>query len=236
MDLRPTQLLAQAKERFQLQDYFGAIMLLEDLIADGRAFADAHHLLGLANHMVGRTTRALESFEHALQLNPRYVEAHIHRGIVLAEVGRAREAEEEFRAARQSGGGDRGGVPAHHAAKLANLHADLGDAYSEAGALTYAIEQYDAALRLGPDFHDLRYRLGRLLMDAGRTLEAREALEAVVAARPESADALAALGLACYLSGDAASAREAWQTLARAQPGDPRPRAYLAMLDRGGGV
>lgn len=233
MDLRPTQLLEQAKERFQLQDYFGCILLLEDLIADGRAFADAHHLLGLANHMVGRTTRALEAFEHALELNPRYVEAHIHRGIVLAELGRPTEAEAEFREARKSAGEDRGGVPAHHAATLANLHAALGDAYAEARSLTQAIEQYQAALRLGPEFHDLRYRLGRLLLDAGRTLEAREAFERVAAARPTSADVLAALGLACHLSGDGASARAVWESLEREHPADPRPRAYLAMLDRG---
>lgn len=233
MDVRPTQLLEQAKERFTLQDYFGCILLLEDLMEDGRAFADAHHLLGLANHMVGRTTRALEAFERALQLNPRYVEAHIHRGIVLAEVGRAREAEEEFRRARASAAGERGGVPAHHASTLANLHASLGEAYVEAGALTQAIEQYQTALTFGPAFHDLRYRLGRLLLDAGRTLEAREEFERVVAARPSSADAVAALGLACFLSGDAHTARAVWHQLERAHPADPRPRAYLSMLARG---
>ena len=43
-----------------------------------------------------------------------------------------------------------------------------------------AIGQYQAALALGPEFHDLRYKLGRLLLQAGRVLEAREQFEIIV--------------------------------------------------------
>ena len=233
MDISPHRLLERAKERFELGDYFGSIHLLEDLIESGRAFADAHQLLGLAYHMVGRSDTALESFGRALELNPRYVEAHIHRGIVLSDLGRAEEAETAFAAAREWGGGDRGGVQAHHAAKLANLHAELGEAYVEAAALNQAIEEYQVALRLGPAYHDLRYRLARLLLEAGRSLEAREELQRVLQARPASADVKLSYGLACYVSGDAASARRAWEQLADQDPDDVRANAYLAMLARG---
>jgi len=54
MDVSPEHLVAQARERFQLQDYYGAIHLLEEVIATGRAFADAHHLLGLSYSLVGQ--------------------------------------------------------------------------------------------------------------------------------------------------------------------------------------
>lgn len=233
MDISPHRLLERAKERFALGDYFGSIHLLEDLIESGRAFADAHQLLGLSYHMVGRSETALESFSRALGLNPRYVEAHIHRGIVLSDLGRTEEAEQAFKAAREWGGADRGGVPAHHAAKLANLHAELGEAYVEAGALTQAIEQYQAALHLGPDYHDLRYRLARLLLEAGRSLESREELQRVVQARPDSTDVRLFHGLACYVSGDAATAKAVWEELARRDSEDVRAQAYLAMLSRG---
>ncbi|MFQ5702499.1 MAG: tetratricopeptide repeat protein [Gemmatimonadales bacterium] len=233
MKISPHRLLDRAKERFQLADYFGCIHLLEDLIEGGRAFADAHHLLGLAFQMVGRPERALESIDRALQLNPRYVEAHIHRGIVLSELGRPAEAEEAFATAREHGGGDRGGVPSHHASQLANLHASLGEAYVEAGALNQAIDQYEAALRFGPEFHDLRYRLGRLLLDAGRSLEAREQLQQVVNARPGSPDVKSTFGLACYVAGDAATARQVWEDMLELNADDSRAITYLAMLDRG---
>ncbi|NIM52890.1 MAG: tetratricopeptide repeat protein [Gemmatimonadales bacterium] len=233
MDVSPAQQLELAKERFELQDYYGAILLLEELIEDGRAFADAFHLLGLSQELIGQPERALEAFDQALALNPRYVEANIHKGIVLAGLGRDQEAEAAFAAARESGGRDMGGVPAHHASQLANKHAELGEAYAEAGALGRAIEQYRTALDLGPTYHDLRYRLGRLLLEAGRSLEAREELEVVVKARPNSPDAQAAFGLACYLAGDAATARSVWEALSREHPEDIRARAYLGMLARG---
>jgi len=58
MDVSPEHLVEQANERFQLQDYYGAIHLLEEVIATGRAFADAHHVaLGIGLH-VGQPGRA----------------------------------------------------------------------------------------------------------------------------------------------------------------------------------
>ena len=233
MDISAHRLLERAKERSELGDYFGSIHLLEELIETGRAYADAHQLLGLAYHMVGRSERALQAFDRALELNPRYVEAHIHRGIVLSDLGRSAEAELAFTMARDCGGADRGGVQEHHAAKLSNLHASLGEAYVEAGALSQAIEQYQSALRLGPDFHDLRYRLGRLLLDAGRSLEAREELQIAADARPGSPANHLALGLACYVSGDAVTARNTWEKISETDPEDTRASAYLAMLNRG---
>jgi tetratricopeptide (TPR) repeat protein len=232
MDTSPGQLLERAKERFTLSDYFGAIHLLEEVIERGRAYADAHHLLGLCYHLAGQPERALDLLEEALRINPRYVEAQVHRGLVLGELGRIDEAEEAFALARHITVRGLDGIAAHHAGKLANHHAALGDAYAEAGAMDQALAQYRTALELGPTFQDLRLRMARLLLEAGRTLEAREALEDVVRNRPHSIEARAALGLACYLSGDAASARGVWSTLQRDHPGDPRADVYLRLLTR----
>ena len=40
------RLLTRARERFAVQDYYGAVHLLEEIVDGGRAFADVHHLLG----------------------------------------------------------------------------------------------------------------------------------------------------------------------------------------------
>jgi len=216
MDVSPEHLVDQARERFQLQDYYGAIHLLEEVVATGRAFADAHHLLGLSYSLVGQPDHALAQFDRALQLNPRYVEALIHRAIVLNELGREEEADAMFR----------------RAAKLANQHAALGDAYLESGGVNQAIAQYREALALGPGFHDLRYKLGRLLLQAGRTLDAREQFDIIVRHRPTYLDAAAMLGLACYLAGDGLAARAVWTECRERRPEDPRVEAYLAMLSR----
>jgi tetratricopeptide (TPR) repeat protein len=232
MDVSPEHLVEQARERVQLNDYYGAIHLLEEVVAAGRAFADAHHLLGLSYSFVGQAEQALAQFDRALQLNARYVEALIHRGLVLNELGREDEAVVSLRRASQIGAELRHGFAAHVAAKLANQHAALGDAYAESGGLGEAIAQYQAALALGPSFHDLRYKLGRLLLEAGRALEAREQFEIIVRERPSYLDASAMLGLACYLAGDGLAARTVWEACRERRPEDPRVEAYLAMLDR----
>lgn len=232
MERSGDQMVARARERFVLQDYYGVVHLLDEVTSQGNAYADAHHLLGVSLSLIGQTTRALDEFDRALELNPRYLEALIHRGLILNQLGRSEEAEESFRRAALADTGSVQGFPAPVAAQLANRHADLAQAYSEVGALPQAIEQYRRALELGPTFHDLRYRLARVLLEAGRALEAREELEQVVGARPAFVDAGAALGLARYLSGDAEGARQVWETTLQRRPRNPRVQAYLDMVDR----
>jgi tetratricopeptide (TPR) repeat protein len=225
-------MLSRARERFVLQDYHGAVHLLDEVASQGHAFADAYHLLGVSLSLLGMTERALMEFDRALDLNPRYLEALIHRGLVLNELGRTAEAEESFRRAALADTGSVGGFPAPVAAQLANRHAELAQSYAEVGAPEQAIEQYRRALELGPSFHDLRYRLARVLLESGRVLEAREELEQVVTARPNFIDAGAALGLARYLAGDAAGAREVWESCRARRPDNARIGAYLNMVDR----
>jgi tetratricopeptide (TPR) repeat protein len=227
-------LLARARERFVVQDYYGVVHLLESVVDSGRAFADVHHLLGVSLSLLGQADRALSELKRALELNPQYVEALIHQGLVLNELGRTDEAQEAFGRAAEHLSKPTAGLPAPVAAQLANRHADLAETYASAGALERAIAQYQAALELGPEFHDLRYRMARLLLEAGRPLEAREALEEVVAARPNFVDAEAALGLAHYLSGDAGGARSLWEACLARRPENARVEAYLAMLSRAG--
>ncbi len=226
--------LARAHERFAVQDYYGTVHLLEEIVAGGRAFADVHHLLGVSLSLLGHRERALTEFGRALELNPRYLEALIHQGLVLYELGRDTEAEDSFRRASASVSPPADGLPAPIASLLANQHAELAEAYAEAGSLDRAVEQYQRALELGPGFVDLRYRMARLLLESGRSLEAREALEEVLRTRPNFVDASAALGLAHYLSGDALGARDIWKGCLKRRPENARVEAYLAMLGRTG--
>src|SRR2546430_10127552 len=110
MEVSPERLVEQANERFQLQDYYGAIHLLEEVVGTGRAFADAHHLLGVSYSLAGQPDKALEQLDRALALNPNYIEALIHRALVLNELGREAEANAVLRRARQVGAERRAGV------------------------------------------------------------------------------------------------------------------------------
>ena len=106
------RLLARARERFAVQDYYGTVHLLEEIVSSGRPFADVHHLLGVALSLLGQRERAVQEFARALELNPRYLEALIHQGLVLTELGRETEAEQSFRRASASVAPPSDGLPA----------------------------------------------------------------------------------------------------------------------------
>ena len=232
MDVLPDRSVERAKERITAGDPYGAVHLLREVIDSGRAFADAHQLLGLAYSMIGQPAEALAEFDHALKLNPRYVDAHLNRAVILNELGRYDDAVAAFAAAQGLGGVDHTGFEAQAASRLANLHAELAEAYVEAGGVREAIEQYAKAAQLRPEFLDLRYRLARLRLEDGDVALARKELEAILEERASFFDARVAFGMACYLQGDTAVARAAWQQCRGERPDEPRVTAYLALLDR----
>jgi tetratricopeptide (TPR) repeat protein len=232
MQASPEHLLQQAHERFAVQDYYGAVHLLDEILDSGRRFADVYHLRGISLSLLGQPDRALEDFDRALGLNPRYIDALVHRGVILVELGRTAEADASFQRAAVLGHDGAAGFSRPVASRLANLHASLGDAYAEAGAVNDAIREYRRSVELGPEFHDLRYRLARFLIESGRPLEAREELERIVSIQPAFVDAQAALGLAHYLSGDATGAQEIWSRCLKQRPENARVGAYLAMAQR----
>jgi tetratricopeptide (TPR) repeat protein len=233
MQERPAdRLLARARERFALQDYHGTLHLVDELIESGHRYADAHQLRGLALALLGYAERAVAAFDAALAINPRYSDALVHRGIVLSDLGRTEEAAQSLARAGEERDGRIGNLTRPVTGRLANLHAELGEAYADAGLLEDAIREYRRALELGPTYHDLRLRLARHMLAAGHYLDARDELERITAVRPDFEEARTTLGLARYLSGDADGAREMWQACRQRRPDDARLAAYLAMADR----
>ncbi|HEY4321817.1 MAG TPA: tetratricopeptide repeat protein [Gemmatimonadales bacterium] len=232
MDVSTRSTVDLARERFANHDYYGALLSLEEVAGTGRAYADVYHLRGLCFSLMDRPDEALVEFDKALVLNSRYLEALLHRGLVLNQLGRAQEAAAAFADAAAAEGPAVAGFSAPVAARLANEHARLGDLYAETGALAEAVLEYRRAVQLGPNYHDLRLRLARLLLEAGNPLQAREDLEVILAARPEWIDAQVQLGMARYLAGDAAGARDTWRACLYARPDMERVAAYLAMVER----
>ncbi|MFI5280494.1 MAG: tetratricopeptide repeat protein [Gemmatimonadales bacterium] len=235
MDARPDHLVKSARDRLDAGDAYGAIHTLKELVEKGQAFADAFNLLGLALAMVGQREEGLAAFDKALQLNPRYVDALLNRAVTLSDLGRSDEAAKAFTDAQSLGAVDHTGYSAPAASQLANLHAELAEAYLEAGGREEAIKQLELAARLRPEFVDLRYRLARLYLDEGRLEPAVGELEAIAARRPGFLDAEIALGMARYLLKDLPGARKAWESASRHAPNDPRVAAYLSLLKRVGG-
>lgn len=225
-------LLAVARERFGARDYRGAALLLASAIESGKAYADTHHLLGLCYALLEWREQALRAFDAALALNPRYVEAHLNRSIVLSDLGRSAEAADALARAQELGRPDETGFPAVVANRLANMHAEIGRAYREAGAQGAAAVQYRAGLELRPRFADLRIELAQTLLDSGDPEAAGRELDVVLADHPDWLDAMLLRGLAAYLAGHLDQAQSVWERASERHPEEPRLETYRSMLAR----
>jgi superkiller protein 3 len=227
-----TDLLAVARERFAARDYRGAALLLSSAVESGLAYADTHHLLGICYALLEWRDEALKAFDEALRLNPRYVEAHFNRAIVLSDLGRGDEAAAALERAQDLGRPDASGFPVMVANRLANMHADLGRAYREAGALSPAAAQFESGLALRPAFADLRLELARTLVEAGKPEDAARELDEVLRVSPSWLEAMLLRGLAAYLAGDLDTAKSVWEGASERHPEEPRLETYRSMLAR----
>lgn len=220
----------RARERFAVQDYAGAAQLLEDAIDAGCHYADAYNLLGLCLALLDRPVEALAALDRALMQNPRYVEAHLNRGVLLTGLGRAEEAAAAFGAADRLGEPDATGLPVTAANRIANAHAHLADEYRAAGALADAIAQYRRSLELRPAYVDIRLALARTLIEAEEYREAAGALDQVLAVQPLLVDALLLRGLAAYFEGAPDMAEQLWERVMQVNPDDARVGVYRSMV------
>jgi len=159
-------------------------------------------------------------------LEPHYVEALVHRAIVLNELGREGEADAAFRRAAQVGGEPRqasrprgreaGQSAAALATRTSGRRLDAGDRGVQE-ALSWAA------------FHDLATSWAHAAR-GGRALDAREHFEIIVRARPGYSTRRDARAR-CYLPGRPRG-EGGVGGMSRAPAEDPRVEAYLAMLVR----
>ena len=100
-----------------------------------------------------------------------------------------------------------------------------------------AIEQYGRALELGPEFHDLRYRMARLAA-RGRPRRSRPARhwKRCCGPGPRSSMLRQHSGSRIISQATPHGAREVWQACLERRPENSRVEAYLAMLDAGWAV
>lgn len=229
---REPDLIARGRERFAVRDFHGAVLLFREAVLEGYAYPDVYNLLALCLALVERPLEALAAFDRAIALNPRYVEAHLNRAVLLSALGRNDEAQQSFEAAHRLGGPDESGFPVVVANRLANAHASLGEHYRDAGALDEAVDQFARALELRPGFPDIRLAHARALVERGRLDEAGTSLDSLLATSPRNLDALLLRGLCAYLQEDLEMAGVLWTRAAEAHPAEPRIGIYLSMLAR----
>jgi tetratricopeptide (TPR) repeat protein len=233
MDDSIRQKLHIARERYDKREFERARPHLEALVAQGVKFADVHNMLGVILHDQGEFSEARAHFEAAVKINPGYTEALINLSVTLNELGQFQDAQKLHDQLRAGGVGAVGRtaqeIEPFARGKLANLHAEVADAYSDLGLYREAAQELQKALSLCPTFADLQTRLGKVLRDSGELAAAQRAFEAAVAANPKFVTARIQLGVVKFSIGDRKGAESEWEEVLNIAPDDRFAAMYLRM-------
>jgi hypothetical protein len=108
---------------------------------------------------------------------------------------------------------------------------NLGEVYLERGDSSLAREEFQAALRLNPDYSFAHNNLGVLLIREGRPTDARRWLETAIRLDPKYTEAYGNLGTAYEAMGDLPSARQAFERGLRLAPDSAFLAKGLARLN-----
>ena len=231
MDDQQRNLLTKAREHYKRKEFERARSLLERIVeAGGVTYADVYNMLGVIHHDAGDLARAQEQFEAALRINPNYTEAILNLTVTYNEIGRyddARRLMEHLGSRKGQEGPD--SLEPYARGKIANLHAEVAQAYVDAGMPQDAMHELRKAILLCPTFADLRLKLSNLYRQAGDLDAAKFELDEAIAARPRYLPAHVALGVTLLSLGDSKGAIAAWEKAIEIDPDHKAAQMYLRM-------
>ena len=233
MDEPTKRLLAKAREHYESQEYDKAEPLLYDVLKRHEGFADVHNMLGVIAHEHGQFDQAEHHLQRATQLNPNYTEALLNLAVTYNDQGK----HEQGRAIRDRMDASltRNADPCASFiyGKIANMHADIAQAYEEAGMRSDAIREMERAVSMCPTFADLQTRLGSLYRDAGDMLKARIAYETARNINPKYIQARILLGITLLVLHDREGATREWRAVLKQDPHNKNATMYLRMVESG---
>ncbi len=237
MDDHDRQLLVLGREHYQRGDYEKAEYLLREVLVHADRYADVHHMLGVIAHNRGQFAQAEGHFERALAINPDYTEAQLNLMVTYNELGRYDAARRIYQRVRERS--RESSIDPFIKGKIANMHADLSQAYLDAKLIGAAIVELEKAVALCPEFVDLQVRLGLLCRDAGDFGRARGHLEYACALQPKYVQGRLALGTLLLGHGDHAGARAEFEAVLDLEPEHRGAQMYLRLVEhalRGGSL
>jgi tetratricopeptide (TPR) repeat protein len=227
MDENLKQAVALGREHYEKREYDKAERYFAEVIASGQRYADIYNMMGVIHHDAGRLEGARDSFARALDINPGYTEAALNLAVTLNDLGEYEKAQQVYRGAVHRDGRGRQDVDPFAKGKIANLHVEVARAYMQLTMHAEAVEEFRSALRLCPQFADIRLQLAELYREMGDLSGARYELEECIRIRPDFGHARVALGVLMLVGGQRQEAIKVWEEALRRDPQNKTAEMYL---------
>ena len=228
MDDHLKQLLLLGREHYQKREFEKAEYLLKQVVQQTDRFADVFDMLGVIAHAQGDFAQAEQNFERAVSLNPNYTEAQLNLMVTYNDLGKYDAAREIYSSIR--GRASAAGEASHDPfvmGKIANMHAEISQAYQDAGMAAEAVQELERAVALCPTFADLRTRLAILYRDLGQKERAREQLEVAKQHNPNYIQARVLLGVLKLSAGEYEAAIAEFEAVLLRDPEHKGAQMYL---------
>lgn len=223
--LAPDLLAGYARAEAATGQYSSAIDHMEVAVSASPGNAALIDALGSLYAQQQNWPLADKAFQQAMQTDPNFALAHLHRGIALENEQRATPAntdllqqalDELSRAAQLD--------PQNAVAEL-----ELGKALATAGRDEDAILRFQQALKLSPSLTDADNELAMALQRTGAVQDAIPLFEQVVAVQPQNTAAISNLALALVQTGKAKDAVSYAQRVLSIAPNDPGAHQILGV-------
>ena len=227
MEAELRQKMVLAREHYRHHEYDRAEPLVRQIIAEHPGSAEMFNILGVILHDRGLFSEAQQLFEQALHINPAYTEVALSLSIVYNDMGHYDKARETYGRAMAKVNNQPRQLDPFASGKLANMHADLAEAYRGLGLFEEAAIELRAALKLHPGFCDLHCQLAMVLSESGDRQGAVARYREAVAQNGNYAPAHIQLGAELYALGQRYEAHAAWERALLLSPGDKRVAIYL---------
>jgi tetratricopeptide (TPR) repeat protein len=230
MDEKIKQWASIGREHYEKREYTKAEAFLTKVLKHSDAFADVHNMMGVIHHDRGRLELAKEAFERALALNPRYTEAALNLVVTYNDLKRYEDAQRVYQQVLTfASSADT--IEPYARGKIANLHAEVAQAYFDVGMYNEASQEYRRAINLCPDFADLRLKLANVYRQWGEPVAAKLELEEAVRIKPSYVSARISLGVLQMMLGHVKEAVEQWNEVVQREPDNKAALMYLRMAE-----
>lgn len=225
------ELVEVGRKHFESRNYARAEQAFQKILKFGARYADVFNMLGIIYHAEGKFNNAIDSFEEALEINPDYAEATLNLAVLYNDLGEFKKAKALYaRIQDRKGSTDLDPILK---GKIANLHAHLGDIYNGISRYGDAIEEYRKALKLCPNFSDIRTKLGISHRERGQHDQAIKEFTEALSHKPHFRLARVQLGLTHFLAGNKEKASKAWKEVLAKDKDDKVVQSYLRLCGNG---
>lgn len=196
---RADELKIVAADYVMLGDYGDADKWFSEAVVEAPNDPDAWYLLGRTKYNENEFPAAIDAFEHALKLRPKYVEAENNIGLAWKELNDSEKAQAAFQSAI-----DWQGDSPSDAQPFLNLGVLLGNSNQN----EQAIPLLKKALSLAPKNPSVYEELGKVYMGMNRLADAQAELEKAVVLAPDTSSLHYKLGQILRKEGQADRAQQ----------------------------